>query len=314
MTLDVTGDRKRPDMVLRLDHRDVLVIEAKLGAAIGQHVDRDAPTIEGGVATKSQLKTYASWISRRNADPADDWPGALVLLTAWTPPPGGYPSKDASGPMESVRTFTQVAKWLLANAGSLDAVASALALDLLSFLKEKKLLDRHFNARDLAAFTLYAVSEDAFRHTFREVMKALAITYPDVGGYGHGYVGTDCSMGAYIGWIYLKGGYQTGGSKFWIGAGVCTEPGPAFDEGVAQETGHEPFFLVYFGDENEKRRSIDLVSGVPEGWLEMKTRPALIATKAVRLFSGDPNRRAEELRAWACDQIGSLARVMKKRP
>lgn len=221
----------------------------------------------------------------------------MILLTAWTPPPEGFPSKDPKL-LESARTWSQVARWILDHGSQLEPSSRALAADLLSFLKEKNLLDRHFNTRDLSAFTFYAMSEDAFRYTFCDVMKAIATAHLELGPYKVGSVGIDGSLGSYIGWIYLNPGHQTGGSKFWVGAGVCAGFGEGFDEGLAQVTRNEPFFFVYLGDEYLRRSPVDLVSTVPQGWHEMKARPALIATKPVRGFSDEPDRRAVEL-AWS---------------
>ena len=189
MVRDESGRGKRPDMVLRRGGRDILVIEAKLGGAIARHVDHAAQLEEGvGPATVSQLHTYSTWIAGRNAT-ADGWPGAVVLLTAWTAPPKGFPSEGAV--FETVRTWTHVAAWLNDKVGTLNPVPQALARDLIAFLREKQLLDRHFSARDLAAYTLYATSEDALRHTFRKTMEAVAAAYPDLGDFRHSAVGND---------------------------------------------------------------------------------------------------------------------------
>ena len=311
VTLDATGDRKRPDMVLRLGGRDVLVIEAKLGAAIARHVDCDAQATDGGqVVTRSQLDTYAIWIAGRNRGLADGWPGALVLLTAWTAPPDGFPQVEPNSVLESVRTWSQVANWIVAYAKSPDLVSHALATDLLSFLKEKNLLERHFNARDLAALTHYAGADDAFKHTVRTAMRAVAKAYPRLGAFKDYSVGVDSSIGTYQSWIYLNARLQHLNSKFWIGLGVCPEPGAAFDEDFV-EAAKEPFFLIYFGDENLKQKPQERVTALPNGWIEMRKRSALIATKPVREFTADPERRADDLAVWACERVGLLTKVMK---
>ena len=314
VTLDATGHHKRPDMVLRLHGQDILVIEAKLGAPVARYIDRDAPVVEGNeVITKGQLEIYATWIAGRNSGPTDSWPGALILLTAWTPPPEGFPSTDAAGVFESVRTWTHVAKWIDAHVSSLDAVSLALARDLLAFLKEKNLLDRHFNARDLAALTHYAGADDAFKHTVGVAMRAVAKAHAGLGVFKDYSVGVDTSIGTYQSWIYLNAKLQHLNSKFWIGLGICPEPGPAFDEDFIA-TAEEPFFLIYFGDEHLKQKPRERVTAMPEGWVEMRARPALIATKPVREFPGDPDRRAEDLAIWSCDRVGLLTNVMKGYP
>ncbi len=310
--LDKTGQGKRPDMVVRLGGRDILVIEAKLGAAMMQHHDPDAPEGEGDEAvTRSQLATYAKWIAGRNEGQSDGWPGAVILLTAWTPPPIGFPSKLATCVRESVRTWTGVAAWIVMYSATLDAVPRALSGELLAFLKEKNLLDRHIDARDVAALTFYAASEEAFRHTTRSVLKAIVEAHPNLGSYRSTSVGVDQSIGAYVGWIFLNQHFQSGGSRFWLGLGICAKPGAAFDEDSVRSIGGEPFVMVYFGDDNVRQKPIDHVSSLPDGWIEVTSRPALVATKPIREFAGDPESRGKEIQSWACEQVGALVPVMK---
>ena len=308
--LDESGFRKRPDMVLRRGGRDILVIEAKLGAAIAQHVDHDAPPVDGiSPKTVSQLKTYSTWIAGRNAG-ADRWPGAVILLTAWTAPPDGFPSQGAA--FESVRTWTDVGTWLERNIRSLDPVCKALGADLVTFLKERQLMNRHFNARDLAAYTLYATSEDALRHTFRKAMEGVAEAHPALGKFQRNDVGNDGDMAVFWGWIYLKRELQYRNSKFYIAVGLCAEPGVGFGEDGVDLTHDEPFFVAYFGDENLKQKPSDRVSALPEGWIEItKGRPALAATKPVRHFPGNPDLRARDLNVWGSEQVGRLAAVIQ---
>ncbi len=205
LTLDPTGQGKRPDIVLRVGGRDVLVIEAKLGAAIGLHADPDAPAVPGAEpVTRTQLATYSAWIAGRNADAADAWPGAMVLLTAWTPPPPGFPSTSGKA-LESARTWSQVARWIMDHGRLLEPGPRALAVDLLSFLKEKNLLDRHFDARDLATVSLYAASDDAFRHTARigDDGHRGGLTPPS-GSFGiRRTSASTVRIGAFMGWMYL---------------------------------------------------------------------------------------------------------------
>ena len=313
VSLDATGRHKRPDMVLRLRGRDVLIIEAKLGAAMVQHVDADASTTDGaGGASHTQLATYARWIGGRNAEAGDAWPGAVIMLTAWTAPPAGFPSQATTGVRESVRTWTHVAHWIVANASRLEPLSRALCGELLAFLKEKNLLDRYFDARDLATLTLYAASDDAFRHTTRTAMKAIATAHPALGPFRPANIGVDTSIGAYVGWIYLNQPFQAGGSRFWLGLGICGDPSKtAFDEDLIRTIGREPFVMIYWGDEYTRERPIDHVSSHPMGWVEVKIRPALIVTRPIREFAGDPEGRAEEIKTWACDQVGTLAPLMK---
>ena len=312
VTLDETGHRKRPDMVLRIGGRDVLVIEAKLGAVIGLHTDPDASATPGAEpVTQTQLTTYSTWIAGRNAGASDAWPGAVVLFTAWTPPPAGFPSTSAKA-LESSRTWSQVAKWILDHSRLPQTGHQALTIDLLSFLKEKNLLDRHFDARDVATVTLYAASDDAFKHTTRTVMKALSVAYPALGNFAWSNVGVDGSIGAFMGWMYFGAALQPHRSRFWIGLGICGEPAAAaFDDDFIRTTGREPFVMVHWGDEYGRSKPIDHVSSLPACWIEMKIRPALIVTKPIREFAGEPEGRAEEIKAWACDQVGALTRVMK---
>ena len=313
VTLAATGHGKRPDMVLRIGGRDVIVIEAKLGAPIARHVDPDAPQVPGAEpVSRTQLASYAAWIAGRNAESTDAWPGAVILLTAWTPPPEGFPSKDLEV-LESARTWSQVARWILDHGSRLQPISRALAADLLSFLKEKNLLDRHFNARDLAALTHYAGADDAFKHTVRVAMRAIAKAHAGLGGFKEYSVGVDTSIGTYQSWIYLNARLQHLNSKFWIGLGVCPEPGAAFDEDFIAAA-KEPFFLIYFGDENLKQKPRERVMAMPEGWIEMRARPALIVTKPIRDFPSEPDRRADDLAVWACDQVGELASVLKGNP
>ena len=84
----------RPDIVFYADGEPAIVLEAKIGAAYQRHI-KDGPLDAADAPSEietNQLATYGEWIEG-HARPG--WPGAVVLLTAWTAPPADFATDGA---------------------------------------------------------------------------------------------------------------------------------------------------------------------------------------------------------------------------
>jgi hypothetical protein len=86
----VSNSVKRPDIVVELDGKPLVLFEVKVDAAFQEHESRSSePKDSGEVETVSQnqLKTYSNWMRDQCEG---DWSGAVVLLTHGTRAPEGF--------------------------------------------------------------------------------------------------------------------------------------------------------------------------------------------------------------------------------
>ena len=86
---------KRPDMILYLDAKPLILFEVKVGAAVQEHERKTSGGIErpveadiSEIVVQSQLKTYSEWIGSQRSG---DWSGAVVFLTHRTLTPEENP-------------------------------------------------------------------------------------------------------------------------------------------------------------------------------------------------------------------------------
>ena len=59
-------------------------------------------------------------------------------------------------------------------------------------------------------------------------------------------------------------------------------------------------------DDWKTEKTATFLTTVPDGWSEIDDGWVAIAARPVRDFSGDPDQRVEELKAWSIEQVDKL--------
>jgi hypothetical protein len=291
VSIPVSGTVKRPDIIVYLDHKPLVLFELKVDAAFQER----------------QLETYTKWIGSQCSG---EWPGAVVFLTHRTRAPSGFESDGRNG--NSVIGVTQKWKYLgdwLANNFDLnqsEATHCALAADLNRFLERQGLMTEFMTSRDLAATELFMPAFRALEHTFRTVILEVVAKYPKSKG---GRIRLDFwpNANAYCGWYALNRQLNPESSKFSISIGICfpgCEKGELTSEIPVRAPMHEPFFFVVIADDLGNKKASELFSAIPKGWVEVNEGYYAIVTRAVSQFEADPDARASSLTAWAQEEVG----------
>lgn len=289
VSIVVAGLVKRPDMIVYLDSKPLVLFEVKVDAALQEH----------------QLKTYSVWMGSQCSG---DWPGAVVFLTHRTRAPDGFENdgrKDNSV-IGVARTWNYIGGWL---ANNLDLNQSemthcALASDFSHFLERQGLMTDFMTLRHLAATELFMPAYRALAHTFDTVIREIALKYPKSKG---GNFHTDFWLdNSYIGWYYLNSSLNPVGSKFWISVGIWFpgQKGALGSDDPARLPTHEPFFFVRIEDDWGNKKVCELLSKTPEGWVEINEGCSVAVTRAVSQFEADPDVRVQSLIAWAQEVVG----------
>ena len=161
---------KIADLVLEVARTPVLVIENKVSAGFRSHTkggDGSEPS------RQNQLATYGQWVQQESPQ---DWGGALVLLTHWTPPPPDFwTSPNFAARHRAVMRWSDLSRWL-SRASETPAHATAgwaeLTRDFLSFLREKNMDSELATGFDWAALQVYIPSADRVRNTIERLWSA----------------------------------------------------------------------------------------------------------------------------------------------
>jgi hypothetical protein len=303
------GSVKRPDVIVYLDGKPLLLFEIKCGAPVGLHglevPERDPPmeAEKAILSFQNQLKTYADWIASQCTG---DWSGAVVLLTHGTPPPEGF-EDEGHGDQSVVcvtRKWKDVGEWLAKNLdlNQSETTYCALASDFNDFLEEKGLMTEFMTSRDLAATALFMPAYRALDHTFQTVISAITSKYPKSRG-GNVHRDFDPDGNLYWAWYYLNNRLNPASSKFFIAIGICF-PNQGWLDNQKLIPKHEPFFFIFIGDDWEKVKTSKLLSKVPEGWVEIYDGENMVVTRPVSQFEPDPDLRVHSLINWAQKEVG----------
>lgn len=310
VTIRALGSIKRPDLIVNVGGKPIIVFEAKVGAGLQEHrlADEDTEQLtEQGrqVEFQSQLATYSQWIgSQCNGN----WPGAVVLLTHATQAPEGFNDDGNAGKsiIGSTRTWRDVGTWLTDN---LDMTLSetthcALARDFTHFLKGHGLMSDFVSSRDLAATALFIPAYRALNHTFDTVLSAVVSKYPKSKG-GKVKLEFWSNGECFCGWYYLNNALNPVGAKFWLGVGICfPHQNPLETDNPERLPQDEPFFFVMSNDEKWREKASALFSKIPQDWISLDDDFTYVTVRPVSQFKADPDHRAESLIAWAEEEIG----------
>jgi hypothetical protein len=310
---------KRPDMILYLDAKPLILFEVKVGAAVQEHERKDSGGIErpveadiSEIVVQSQLKTYSEWIGSQRSG---DWSGAVVFLTHRTLTPEGFENEGREGNsvIGVTRTWKDIGDWIANNLdlNQSETTHCALASDFNGFLEEEGLMTDFITSRDLAATALFMPAYEPLTHTFRTVISAVASKYPKSKG---GNVHLEFWPGAnvYWAWYYLNSKLNPSDNKFYIAIGICFPEGSHESELLVGLPKHEPFFFVYIADDWEKVMASKLLSKVPKGWQGVYDDFDLIVTRPVSKFDPDPDVRALSLIDWAQEEVGRAMACIPK--
>jgi hypothetical protein len=235
----------------------------------------------------------------------EDWPGAVVLLTHGTRAPEGFENEgsESTSVIGATRTWKDVGLWLandLAH-GEPETTHCALASDFTDFLEEKGLMTQFMTSRDLAATALFVPAYRSLHHTFKTAISEVALKYPRSRG-GNIRVEFYSDLNSYCGWYYINSKLNLPSTRFYIAVGIWFPDGASNAE-LTGIPAHEPFFFVFIADDNEHKKSSDLLTKIPEGWVEIYDGYLAAVTRTVGSFEADPDMRAQSLVAWAQREV-----------
>jgi hypothetical protein len=180
---------KRPDIIVYLDGKPLVLFEVKVHAPIQKHklespeVGRPIQIDTNQIVFQNQLKTYSNWIGSQCTG---DWSGAVVLLTHGTRAPEGFEDDGRVGNsvIGVARTWKEISDWLANNLdlNQSETTHCALASEFNHFLETEGLVTDFITSRDLAATALFLPSYGALAHTFKTVISQVAAKYPSSRG------------------------------------------------------------------------------------------------------------------------------------
>jgi hypothetical protein len=304
------GSVKRPDMIVYLDSKPLVLLEVKIHAPLQEHeigLEAEGPVQADSseIIFQGQLKTYSNWIGSHRLD---DWPGAVVFLTHGTRAPAGFEDdgREGNSAIGATRTWKDIADWLKNNLdlNQSEVTYCALASDLRHFLEGQGLMTDFISSLDLAATALFLPRHQALEHTFRTVLSEVVSKHPkSKGGNLRFDFWTDGN--AYNAWYFLNNKLNPANAKFWIGIGICFPDQGALgvNDAIALPK-HEPFFFVIISDHYENKKVSELLSKIPEGWIRIDDDYSAVVTKTVSQFEADPDVRAQSLITWAQAEVG----------
>ena len=309
VSIVTAGSVKRPDIIVCLDSKPLILFEVKCDAPLGVHRlegqehDRPMEPEQTIFSFQNQLKTYTDWIASQCTG---NWSGAVVFLTHGTPPPEGFEDEGRGG--ESVicvtRKWKNVGDWLAKNLdlNESDTTYCALASDFTDFLEGEGLMTEFMTSRDLAAMALFMPAYRSLDYTFGTVISAITSKYPtSKGGNVHRQFDPDGNI--YWAWYFLNNKLNPPDSKFYIAMGICF-PNQGWLDSQKQIPKHEPFFFVIIADDWEGVKASKLLSKVPEGWVDIYDGYDLVITRPVSQFEADPDIRVQSLIDWAQKEVG----------
>lgn len=157
------------DLCMDVDGVPLIVVENKIGAGFQEH--KCDTQHAGALAKQNQLATYGRWLAKVTHQ---DWGGALVLLTHWTPAPADFEHRAkayASRYLNTIR-WAGLSRWLARLAeGSTQPEVDWVRLsgEMVAFLKEQNMDSELATGHDLAALRIYIASADRVRNSVERI-------------------------------------------------------------------------------------------------------------------------------------------------
>ena len=141
--------KKRPDTVILGDRRPLALIECKVGAGYTWSGGMDSES--GNEPGIEQLEAYGRWLDTDGHETA-----VLILLTQYSDPPPGFVSdKKFKVKGRSVRRWSDLYRFLTANATEYFSSNIILVKYLCEFARENNLMIDDIQGSDFAAANLY---------------------------------------------------------------------------------------------------------------------------------------------------------------
>jgi hypothetical protein len=306
-TFVAAGSMKRPDIIVYLDDELLILMEAKVNAALQEHMleGREVGGDVSKIVFQNQLKTYSEWIGSQCTG---DWSGAVVFLTHGTRAPDGFENdgREGNSVIGVTWTWKDIGVWLARNPdlNKSKTTHRALASDFNHFLERQGLMTNFMTSRDLAATALFMPAYRALDHTIMTVIRAVASKYPKSkgGNFGSGFTP---NMNSYQAWYFVNNKLNPAGTRFWIAIGICfPDQGALGSENPVGVPTQEPFFFIRFNDDNRRAKASKLFSKIPEGWVEINEDYDVVIARAVSQFEADPDIRVQSLINWAQEEVG----------
>lgn len=309
------------DLLLLVDDKETIVIESKVGAAVGSHgnvhdannsdADPNSP-IDVPVADANQLKTYGGWLAKRCQ--ASAWPGALILLTHQTAPPtdfGGPDNRNYGVPIVQVCRWGTVWRWAKNNGANCQTDDPAnsrpmwmeLCLELSEFLEEENMTSEYMTLHDIAAVEVFISSATRIERTFSEVRKAINSIKSDFANCGlttgnFRDITYSGDGGVVWSWFYVKFPHKKGPNDLFFGWGIRF---PNISEWWLENKADLPtlphVFLTISSDNSGLPISALLPDEIPTGWVSVSDEELVLA-KPIYDFKHDAEGIAADFGQW----------------
>jgi hypothetical protein len=230
VSIVAAGSVKRPDMIIYLDSKPLVLLEVKVHAPIQNHIregleaERPPQAENSEIVFQNQLVTYSNWMSSQWPQNHGNWPGAVVLLTHGTRAPDEFENdgREDNRVIGVTRTWKDIGRWFgdTPDLKHSEMARCALASDFNHFLKRQGLMTDFISSRDIAATALFLPSQKALKHTIDTLIREIDSRYPTLRG-GNFKLEFWPEGNAYWAWNYLNHQFDRDGERFWIGIGIC---------------------------------------------------------------------------------------------
>ena len=270
------------DIVLYVDSMPALVVENKTWSSFQDHSTDEEEA--------SQVTTYCKWL-RTHAE-VNGLCSVLLITGTTDAPPGYHTEGDFAVESRGQVTWAGVGRWFEAVIATCDMSKAwhELAVDLVEFLKEKKLNSEVFTTADVSAATLMLPTMERWRSSFsliwssadeicKRFLKARVseLAFHTEGG---------------MLWQYRYGSADRTPEKAYVGVALrFPDQSQWFADSELPE--HPHFAVMLLSDAGALATSISL----PQGWLQAED--GFVAARGVHSFSLAPDRRISELQSWA---------------
>jgi hypothetical protein len=320
------------DVLLRIDGRDVIIIENKIAAPTGSRgADSSLQSVEPILTSTvtadeyNQLHVYGGWLKKRCEGQA--WRGALVFLTHFTQPPSDF--RESAGqygvPTLGVCRWGKIWRWAksvggLAKPGAMERpVWKELCVELAEFLEERNMTSEYMTSHDVAAVEIFVNSGTRIDKTFEKASEAIETAKTGIIKEGleiysalqrHVYDGNGAVAWKYF---YVRKQREKTPKNWYFGWGIRF---PAISQWWKDSKPELPAlphaFVVLGSDLFDLPLSVLKSDEFPPGWTSSDAEKSLAIAKPLYAFEHDAEQFATDFGCWVANEIQSAIPVLTK--
>jgi hypothetical protein len=311
-SIQIENGRRYPDLVLVSDADEpLLLIENKIGHQISEYptsANQDPAsdrTDEDQGEIANQLTAYGQWLALRSQ--GRSWPGAIALLTHFTPPPADF---AASETRRYGLRFRHICRWhqlfqhLTALSNSQPAQEwSLIGQELAEFLREEEMNSETITFNDIARAEVFMPSAERFENTFSQIWETLAPSWKSRTGHSFG-IQYLSEHGIVWDWMYLKEPFAPAKTSWYVAWGIRFPEITDKWKNAAPPLPQRTHVFVSIGSEGKPRlpnlsQKMLASSKFPKGWSGLPDASdediRLVIAKPLAECADDPNLLHHEL-------------------